>query len=348
MKKIIYFFIFTAALFLFSGCEKEDLYDLNDVFYVRYKNADMPAYIYGNGASKVFVIVLHGGPGGKGLDYRPGALSELESDYAIVYFDQRNSGMSSGSYSSKELTVERMAEDILALVKVIKYKYGDDISLFLFGHSWGGTLGTEVLLMDQTPFKGWIESDGGHNLAELIERQLPMFKRVAKEQIALGNSTRFWERTLDVVNDIDPVNYTEHDGDKLNSLAYKCESVLLRDKVLTTPEGIDMHMMSTLFQTDPATAAINGANIGRIMVKQNDIWNTIDYTDRLHEITIPSLFLWGDYDLVIPPELGEEAYENIGSTDKQFILYEKSGHSPLMNEYEKFASDMRNFIERYK
>jgi len=348
MKKIIYFFMITATVFLFSGCKKESLYDLSDVFYVRYKNAEMPAYVYGNGASKVFVIVLHGGPGGKGLEYRPGALSELESDYAIVYFDQRNSGMSSGSYSSKELTVERMAEDILALVKVIKYKYGNDISLFLLGHSWGGTLGTKVLLMDQTPFKGWIESDGGHNLAQLVDIQLPLFKSVANGQINLGNNLRFWERTLDIVNEVDPVNYTEEDGDRLNSLAFKSESVLLRDGVLETPEGIELHMMTTLFQTDPVTATINGASIGRIMVKENDIWNTIDFTDRLNEITIPALILWGKYDLVIPPVLGEEAYENIGSAEKQFILYEKSGHSPLMNEYKAFAGDVRDFIERYK
>ena len=67
MKKLI-FILFISLLGLFA-CQKDVILteQMDESFYVRTNHADIPAYVYGNGASKVFVILLHGGPGGSGL-----------------------------------------------------------------------------------------------------------------------------------------------------------------------------------------------------------------------------------------------------------------------------------------
>ena len=54
----------------FSCSKDENISELSDTIFVRHKNADMPAYIHGNGSEKTFLIILHGGPGGFGLAYR--------------------------------------------------------------------------------------------------------------------------------------------------------------------------------------------------------------------------------------------------------------------------------------
>jgi len=59
----------------------------------------MPAYLYGNFDSKTFIVLLHGGPGGNGLEYRSGKYAEmLEEQFAMVYWDQRGQGNSRGNY----------------------------------------------------------------------------------------------------------------------------------------------------------------------------------------------------------------------------------------------------------
>jgi len=152
MKKIISSKLTIISIILlllsFFSCSKEEtnLSDLNETFFVRHKNADMPVHVHGNGSQKVFLIILHGGPGGNGLGYRVNTIrTEIEKNNAVVYFDQRGSGSSQGNYSEEDVSVDLMAEDVLALVKVIKDKYGDDSKLFLMGHSWGGFLGPAVL-----------------------------------------------------------------------------------------------------------------------------------------------------------------------------------------------------------
>jgi len=119
------------VLNVFSCSKDEELADLSDSFFVRHKKADMPAYIYGNGSEKVFLITLHGGPGGVGLGFRGDAFAKIEKACAVVYFDQRGSGMSQGSYSENELNIDIMADDVFALVKTIRHKYGNDSRFFI-------------------------------------------------------------------------------------------------------------------------------------------------------------------------------------------------------------------------
>ena len=341
MKTIIILFI--SIIFLFTACEKDNLSSsLEDVVYVKYKNAEMPAYIYGNGSDKIFLIILNGGPGGTGLEYRIGGIKDLEEKYAVVYLDQRGSGMSTGNYSGQEITPALMAEDVLALVKVLKYKYGNDLKLFLLGHSWGGLLGSKVLLMDQTPFKGWIEVDGGHNLKGLFDELLVRFPEIADEQITKGNSIDFWTNVKSTVSQITKEGYTDDNATVLNELAYKCEDYLRKDGILGNQSEMNIDIINYVYEE---SFLISGVSAITINATLSYILTEIDYTKVLSTIKIPSLILWGKYDLVLPYKQGEEAYENIGSKQKTWVLFDKSGHSPMIDEYEKFEQEVITFIE---
>jgi pimeloyl-ACP methyl ester carboxylesterase len=71
-------------------------------------------------------------------------------------------------------------------------------------------------------------------------------------------------------------------------------------------------------------------------------------TGRLDEITVPSLFLWGKYDFVVPPALGESAFSLVSSQDKELVVFERSGHSPMDTEPEGFVVAVEGFVERNK
>ena len=76
-------------------------------FWIDRNNASMPVWVRGNIDSGVFIIFNHGGPGscgtlesiievapGNGQLDHPSPLKVLEDEYAMVYWDQRHSGMS--------------------------------------------------------------------------------------------------------------------------------------------------------------------------------------------------------------------------------------------------------------
>lgn len=339
--------VLAIAICTIAACADDDnLNDLDETIFVRHKNADMPAYIRGNGSEKVFLVTLNGGPGGVGLEFIGTAFNEIEDNYAVVYFDQRGSGMSQGNYSEDELTIDLMAEDVLALAKVLKQKYGSDSQLFLLGHSWGGTLGSATLIKDQSDFSGWIEVDGANNPAGLYDLYIETFTTTATTQIALGNSVDFWESVLEDVAAVDPVSNLDDFLD-LNSLAFDLEEKLTDgDFINTRDENSDTDGLA--FQYNILTAIWNSNQIATILVDQQAIFQTTDFTSELPNITIPSLFISGQYDMVVPIASAQTAFSTIGSDIKELLIFDRSGHAPPVTEPVRFAQEVLRFIDENK
>ncbi|WP_396589859.1 alpha/beta fold hydrolase [Allomuricauda sp. R78024] len=355
MQKMVYNqgkrVLFLLSFFIVLSCAKEDIDDLSDTLYVRHKGADMPAHIYGDASEKVFLIILHGGPGGDGLTYRSGTIkSEIEKTCAVVYFDQRGSGMSQGRYSKDEISVDIMAEDVLALVKVIRHKYGDDSQFFLMGHSWGGTLGTAVMLKDQDAFRGWIEVDGAHDAKGIYFEYPDNFRRVANEQIAANRSVFFWEGVKDKIDGLDTTTYTDGDFYSMNREAYKAEEKLANDRIINKiKSSIQGELAVTaFFKNNFLTVGWSGSRTQSILVEDQGIFENLSYANRLNEITIPSLILWGRYDMVVPTKFAQDAFEGLGSTSKELVIFEDSGHSPMLVEPDLFAEEVIDFINEHK
>ena len=330
-----------TLLSVFSCAKEDDLSNLDDTLFVRHKNADMPAYIHGNGSEKIFLITLHGGPGGFGLGVRTNAFKVIENNYAVVYFDQRGSGISQGSFNESGITIDIMAEDVQALVAVLKHKYGSDARFFLLGHSWGVTLGTATLLNDQSEFLGWIAVDGTHNLIDMYPEYLANFERVAAAQIELGNSIPFWESVQDLLLDVAPT-FNRDDVSRLNRSAFEAEEKLTNDNIINSHDG----SAEPFFEYNFITILWNIRNIQSILDPQNQ--GILSYTDRLPEITIPSLIITGKNDMVVPPFFSQEGYDNLGSSIKDLVFFDRSGHSPMTSEPALFTAVVLEFMDRNK
>jgi len=324
----------------------EDLAEVSETIYVQRGKVKMPVYIRGNVESKALILVVHGGPGGNGYEYRAGKFSEiLEEKYGMAYWDQRGQGMTMGKFEDSELSIDIMVADLKAVIQTLKHKYGDDLSIFLLGHSWGGTLGSAFMVKDdnQDLVKGWIESNGAHDIPRLNKDAIAMFKRVAQEQIALGQHSTEWNSIMDWANGIDTNNITDDQGTEINQKGFEVEGYLTDDGVIQKGEEVS----SSLFKSP--INALTSFMVGN--ATSNDLHNEVEntaLTDQLHKITTPTLLLWGKYDFVVPPTLGEDAETEISSADKTLVIFEKSGHSPMDNEPVAFTDSIIQFVEKHK
>lgn len=73
----------------------------------------------------------------------------------------------------------------------------------------------------------------------------------------------------------------------------------------------------------------------------NAVWN-INYADRLSEVTAPTLITGARYDPQTPPPCTEELAAGI--PDNQMVMFENSGHSPFVEETEKFTQVITDFL----
>jgi pimeloyl-ACP methyl ester carboxylesterase len=70
-----------------------------------------------------------------------------------------------------------------------------------------------------------------------------------------------------------------------------------------------------------------------------------DLVSRLGEIKVPTLVTVGRHDWVTPLEASEEIAAKVPNAE--LVIFENSGHSPQVEEHERFISVVRDFLDRH-
>lgn len=342
MKKLIALFIITITM---VSCDKEQWLQSGDYFFLDHKGAKMPVWVNGNIESGVFIVTNHGGPmANSGHDFRTSKpFLELEKDYAVVYWDQRMSGLSQGDVDPSTLSVEQIIEDLHLVTTLIKERY-EPKSMFLLGHSWGGCLtggylGTEDYQKD---YNGWIDVAGSiQDEFETVAKKEYIMNRIDSFQMA-SDDPEFWQYIIDwyeanpspVDSDWEPYTYVGAMG----GYAYDQQQYL---------DSTDIPYGELIFGSPYSLAFYWG------QPNQPEVNTWIDHYDVIDEvkhITIPSLLVFGEDDGAVPLPVAGLTYSLLAtdSVDKRVEIYSKCAHGPH-NEYPtKFYNHINSFISRYR
>ena len=347
-KKINVLIYITLAGLGSLSCEKEELLadKVSHHFYLRNEGADMPVTVEGNSASNVFLVILHGGPGGSAMRHYhqiPKFTDEMESKYALVYWEQRGSGMSSGNPKTSSLNLEQFGDDLDKLLTLLEHRYGNGIQFFLLGQSFGGILGSSYLVSGKAeghPISGWISLSGAHGF-----KGYPAFVyRYAADFLDKNDDPAFDElRTklteLDTAeNSID----TQADANELGKeLQEEARDLGLANK--RQVEGIGSAFFFGNY--NPVVAILNKENVNERLVKQ---MINLSLAESLRRATPPALYMCGQYDFVVPPTVGREAFENYGSSRKQYVTFERGTHNLLATHPEESKKVISAFIEAHR
>ena len=339
--------VLSIALISCSDAFLKDDYKGGDWFYLENDGAVMPVWVRGNTASKTFIVFLHGGPGNTSMTYAISqAHTALQKDYAFVYYDQRCSGMAQGNPKTETFTIEQFTEDLDKIITLIKHKYNCK-SIFLFGKSWGGTVGTAYLIdaKRQSKIKGWIEEDGSHNLVKAIPLSWNWMIDKAQEEIDKGKNVSYWKGEIKWYNKLlnsDPESFTfdtpywmRHGKNinDLNGIYYNPKNDPGNSFSFAAPVPV-FYQMTTMHLTN----------------KNKFDMKNIDLTPEMLNITIPSMILWGRHDGTLPVDLADDAYDHLGTAigDKFKHIFENSAHCASFEEPELWLQYMREFVEAYR
>jgi pimeloyl-ACP methyl ester carboxylesterase len=341
MKQHILFIIIMAMLA--SSCKKEAVKlsaNTNDVFWLSNAGADMPVWVKGNTASHIMILFLHGGPGSGSYQFVGFQTDQLWKNYSFAYWDQRNAGAAAGNSNYDNLNLNQMIDDLKKLVELIKYRYGNDMEIFLMGHSFGGLLGCGYLVKDnnQDNIKGWIEVDGAHDYPEADRLERHMLIDTGTSEIQKGNNISKWQTIVDYCKK-HPVRNSLSIGMQTDSYASVAE------------DYVDINHTQTAVKLFSASSPASlGANLFRVDYtgagqKFQKKLLSATYTNQLNKITIPSLLIWGQYDFTVPVGCGYDALNKLSSSYKKLMLMPHSGHVPMNGDPDLFAQTVSQFIE---
>jgi pimeloyl-ACP methyl ester carboxylesterase len=338
--KNYYILTVLAVTLFFTSCSKETFYD-GDHFFIKNEGATMPVYIKGNIESKVFILFVHGGPGGNASlsSFLP-VSQELENDYAFAYWDQRGSGLSQGNPDASTFTVDQFVEDMDLVIDAINLRH-DNPKIVIFGPSWGGALGSAYLSTSnhQDKVAGFINFCSGHNLLEGVPKSVIFVKNYAQEQIDEGVDVPYWTEARDfcaTVPDMTIVdNYFKYDGYLTNTNAY-------RKDPNQNVQGPEVGALGSMNSYLSLSIFFNG---GYLIPRFNIL--ELNLSPQMAKIKIPTMVIWGRHDGVNTIEMGFDAFNSIGGPDfmdKEMVILENSAHEGYVEEQDLFISTFRRFV----
>lgn len=82
---------------------------------------------------------------------------------------------------------------------------------------------------------------------------------------------------------------------------------------------------------------------GKIKLMQDLVESHAYLENRVYNIEVPVLLIWGETDLIIPPDRGALLHEYLGS-NSEFHIIEDGGHMPNINKSKVFNRILRDFL----
>lgn len=256
------------------------------------------------------VYAHHGAPGLGNHVTPKKAFGPLADTFRVVTFDARGSGESD---KVPPYTHEQWVADLDGL----RAHFGDE-RMILTGGSYGGYVALEYVLAHP------------ERVTHLILRDTSASRKFEglSRKNALARAADYPDITEELLD-------TLFEGRVESNEAMKeaWATIAPLYDANTTPEKIAARIASASFHVDTHNYAFS-QNIPNF-----------DLTGRLHEIQVPTLVVVGRHDWITPVESSEEIAAGIPNSE--LVIFENSGHSPQLEENEKFIATVRDFLRRH-
>jgi L-proline amide hydrolase len=263
------------------------------------------------------LVISHGGPGAT-HDYLTSIGDLAATGRACVFYDQVGNGRSSRhpDAPSESWNVALFLEELDHLLEHL----GISRSYHLLGQSWGGMLAMEHALRHPTGLRSIVVADA-------------------------PASTRLWAQEAtrlmsELPPDVRAIIDHAHETGETDSPAYEeATGVYYRRHVCRiTPPPPEVQRTFSALHEDPT---VYGTMVGPSEMNPTGTLKDWDITDRLGEITTPTLVLSGRFDEATPTVVRPIAD---GIPDATWVVFEESSHMPHIEEHDRYVQVLEDFL----
>jgi pimeloyl-ACP methyl ester carboxylesterase len=290
--------------------------------------------IRGEDASNPVLLFLHGGPGTSMMPVAHHFGHRLEQGFVVVHWDQRGTGKSyNPAIPEQSLTIEQFLSDTQELVELLRARFGVE-RIYLIGHSWGSILGIMTVQRHPELFHAYV---GMGQVTDERRSEHIGLQYVRDRARELGNQQALQELAgldMDKLKDavIQRKWLSRFGGDFYEGKALPLLSDFDRRWVWSALRSPEYSWLDLLrFQLGFSKAL-------RSLFRE---FKQVNFMRTAARLDVPVYFFMGRHDHNKHPELVSEYYEMLEAPrGKHLIWFDKSGHSPCLEEPEQFAEMM--------
>lgn len=285
----------------------------------------------GRDKSAPVLLFLAGGPGGTQMAAVRHELTKLENYFVVVNWDQPGSGKSYYAEKIQDITTDTYIKDGYALTEYLKKRFSKD-KIYLIGESWGSALG--IFLVDFFP-ESYHALIGTGQMIDFAETERMDYARAMEIAEDKGDTSLIRRLTANGEPPYYGKNVTLKSAVYLNYLtSYMARNPDIHNPGYNTFRDIGSSEYGLLDKINFFRGVINTYN--HVYQQLYDIDMRIRYT----KIDVPVYFFLGRYDVNAPTVLVEEYERILEAPDKRIVWFEHSGHSPWINERDKFIEEV--------
>ena len=277
--------------------------------------------IIGRGAP---LMIVHGGPGASHEYFLP-YLLPLARTNRLIFIDERGSGRSSKLEDPKGYTVENMVEDLEAVRVALGLG-----KISLLGHSYGGALVQAYALKYQKNLTHLILGSTWSSTVELNKIFVQMKEKMApelRERIDKLEAAGLFGK-----------------GKEFEKNRYSAEYM-----IAAWGEGYFPYIYQNRPDAnyDPVANGVMSWELYREMWGEHGEFivdgnlKSVEYTERLATIKVPTLILVGDHD-ECDPSLSRAMQEKIAGS--KIVVVPKAGHMTFVDQTGMFLKTVDGFV----
>src|SRR5215831_5295070 len=291
-------------------------------------------YIDANGALiyyKAFgvgrpLMILHGGPGAS-HDYFLPHLVPLARTNRLIFIDERGSGKSSHLEDASGYTVENMVEDVESVRKALEL---GEVSLL--GHSFGGVLAQAYALKYQANLTHLILAStfaSTRQLNAVFDRMKAKMTPELRSRIEKFEKAGLFGHGKDYEKNRYPAGYMVAAwGEGYFPYLYQRRPDPNFDPVANGVMSWDLYR------------EMWGSH-GEFVIDGN--LASVEYTDRLNTIKVPTLITVGDHD-ESDPSIARDMQQHIPGS--QLVVLPESGHMTFVDQPDLFIKAVNDFVHK--
>ena len=190
---------------------------------------------------------------------------------------------------------------------------------------------------------GWINIDG----STIVDNEITWQYRhgflidIANEQ--MSEDSIKWSNAIEWAQNNKPIESQSQKEEWRKFIGHAGEGLIPTDDLNISARDFLGVIFNSSYNIFPAYLSANSSLVSYKLYTDAEGTNLLPL---LHKIEIPVLTIWGKYDDVIPPQLGMDGFNALGTVAnrKEFILFQESGHQPFVNQADLFTKKVVEFV----
>ncbi|MCL2442486.1 MAG: alpha/beta hydrolase [Treponema sp.] len=300
-------------------------------FFLRSENPENPV-----------ILFLHGGPGSPELTlfYHNEKPERLEKYFTVCYWDQRGAGMSfSNSIEPNTMTLEQFIEDTRQITEYLKNRFNQE-KIYLMGHSWGSILGIKTIEKYPENYLAYI---GIGQVTNQLESEILAYDYMLQYAIDINDKS--------AIKKLNKFDRNASDFPAMEYINNVRTPLMNKYGIGMKHENFSMAgMIKDFFFFKGYTLSEKIKYVQGMMFSLTHLWDNVASVNLFESsisFQVPVYIIHGKYDYQVSYTLAKEYLEIIEAPEKAFFSFDKSAHSPNIEEPEKFVQTVRNIAAQY-